>query len=182
VSGGGVSAAPTDCRVPDPSDRLDAKADGQFQAVNRRAGYGDDRLDRIIATARKGWTLAAGEGLVLVQEIDRLREELAQQSITLSAEHQRAERILAALREPTDHISFLEDENKTLREERDAMCEKYRAVFVAAKIWEASFNTPTALEAAEAWDDNNAPEYRDACATLLAAVAAAEQEVANDER
>ena len=99
-----MSAAPTDCRVPDPSDKLDAKADGQFQAVNRRAGYGDDRLERIIATARKGWTLAAGEGLVLVQEIDRLREELTQQSITLSAEHQRAERILAALREPSNTI------------------------------------------------------------------------------
>ena len=75
-----MSSAPTDCRVPegrtpDHSDKLDAKADGQFQAVNRRAGYGDDRLDRIIATARKGWTLAAGEGLVLVQEIDRLRQE-----------------------------------------------------------------------------------------------------------
>jgi len=72
-----VSAAPTDCRVPDPSDKLDAKADGQFQAVNRRAGYGDDRLSRTIATARKGWTLAAGEGLVLVQEIDRLRAAVA---------------------------------------------------------------------------------------------------------
>ena len=111
-----MSSAPTDCRVPDPTD---AKADGNFG--NHRAGYGD-RLDRIISTARKGWTLAAGEGLVLVQEIDRLRgelelvsseaaeayhaidrrdEELAQQSITLSAEHQRAERILAALREPS---------------------------------------------------------------------------------
>lgn len=117
-----MSSAPTDCRVPDPTD---ATADGQFQQVNRRAGYGDDRLDRIIATARKGWTLAAGEGLVLVQEIDRLRgelafvsseaadayhaidrrdDELAQQSITLSAEHQRAERILAALREPSQAV------------------------------------------------------------------------------
>ena len=114
-----MSSAPTDCRVPDPTD---AKADGNFG--NHRAGYGD-RLDRIIATARKGWTLAAGEGLVLVQEIDRLRgelelvsseaadayhaidrrdDELAQQSITLSAEHQLAERILAALREPSEKI------------------------------------------------------------------------------
>ena len=114
-----MSSAPTDCRVPDPTD---AKADGAFGG-NHRAGYGTDRLDRIIATARKGWTLAAGEGLVLVQEIDRLRgelelvsseaadayhaidrrdEELAQQAITLSAEHQRAERILAALRNPSD--------------------------------------------------------------------------------
>ena len=112
-----MSSAHTDCRVPDPTD---AKADGNFG--NHRAGYGSDRLQRAEAWARKGYTLAAGEGLVLVQEIDRLRgelelvsseaadaynaidrrdDELAQQSITLSAEHQRAERILAALREPS---------------------------------------------------------------------------------
>ena len=94
-----MSSAPTDCRVPDPTD---AKADGAFGG-NHRAGYGD-RLDRIIATARKGWTLAAGEGLVLVQEIDRLREELAQQSITLSAEYQQAERILWALVNPSPTV------------------------------------------------------------------------------
>jgi len=94
-----MSSAPTDCRVPDPTD---AKADGNFG--NHRAGYGSDRLRRAEAWARKGYTLAAGEGLVLVQEIDRLREELAQQSITLSAEHQLAERILAALREPSEKI------------------------------------------------------------------------------
>ena len=161
-----MSSAPTDCRVPDPSDKLDAKADGQFQAVNRRAGYGDDRLDRIIATARKGWTLAAGEGLVLVQEIDRLRgelelvsseaaeayhaidrrdEELAQQSITLSAEHQRAERILAALREPS-------------REMREAVHD----VLNARKVTDPIIG-------------------EDIDEIIEAAVAAAEQEVANDE-
>lgn len=89
-----MSAAPTDCRVPDPSDKLDAKADGQFQAVNRRAGYGDDRLDRITATARKGWTLAAGEGLVLVQEIDRMQ---------------------GAVDATLDHLSFMQDENAKLK-------------------------------------------------------------------
>ena len=95
-----MSSAPTDCRVPDPSDKLDAKADGQFQAVNRRAGYGDDRLDRIIATARKGWTLAAGEGLVLVQEIDRLRSRKIDRE---------------------DLPSALSEENKRLREEIDQL-------------------------------------------------------------
>ena len=106
-----MSSAPTDCRVPDPTD---AKADGNFG--NHRAGYGD-RLDRIIATARKGWTLAAGEGLVLVQEIDRLREQLRdthtkmfhlEEKLTW-VERERdqltslpAERILAALRNPSD--------------------------------------------------------------------------------
>lgn len=108
-----MSAAPTDCRVPDPSDKLDAKADGQFQAVNRRAGYGDDRLDRIIATARKGWTLAAGEGLVLVQEIDRLRDNLKyaqallnqlHDSERLQDENAKLKAILAALREPSEAV------------------------------------------------------------------------------
>ncbi len=109
-----MSAAPTDCRVPDPSDKLDAKADGQFQQVNRRAGYGDDRLDRIIATARKGWTLAAGEGLVLVQEIDRLRKgkEIVTSMLyeqvpllnQLQDENANLKAILAALREPSEKV------------------------------------------------------------------------------
>jgi hypothetical protein len=115
-----MSSAPTDCRVPDPTD---AKADGNFG--NHRAGYGD-RLDRIIATARKGWTLAAGEGLVLVQEIDRLRKALDEHdtarmtaelllererrtsdshfgmSVMYEKEYERARDILAALRNPSD--------------------------------------------------------------------------------
>jgi len=110
-----MSSAPTDCRVPDPTD---AKADGAFGGTHR-AGYGTDRLDRIIATARKGWTLAAGEGLVLVQEIDRLREErdalqadiLARSGFRtlweidhacVNNERDVALRILAALRNPSD--------------------------------------------------------------------------------
>lgn len=66
-----MSAAPTDCRVPDPTD---AKADGGFG--NHRAGYSPDRLAQAEYWARKGGTLAAGEGLVLCAEIDRLRKEL----------------------------------------------------------------------------------------------------------
>ena len=90
-----MSSAPTDCRVPDPTD---AKADGHFG--NHRAGYGV-RLDRIIATARKGWTLAAGEGLVLVQEIDRLRDDLKYAQDLLDCMHDgnaKLKGILAALR------------------------------------------------------------------------------------
>ena len=62
-----MTSAPTDCKVP---DQTDSKADGQFQ--NRRAGYGD-RLQKIEAWARQGFCLQAGEGAVLVEEIDRLR-------------------------------------------------------------------------------------------------------------
>lgn len=59
--------------VPDPTD---AKADGNFGG-NHRGGYSPDRLARAEAWARRGYTLAAGEGAVLVQELERLREELA---------------------------------------------------------------------------------------------------------
>lgn len=79
-----MSAVPTDCRVPDPTD---AKADGAFGG-SHRAGYGSDRLQRAEAWARKGYTLAAGEGLVLVQELDRLRalvQDLWQQRFTEAA-------------------------------------------------------------------------------------------------
>ena len=107
-----MSSAPTDCRVPDPTD---AKADGAFGG-NHRAGYGD-RLDRIIATARKGWTLAAGEGLVLVQEIDRLQgvlnhvngvggwcQECEDTYAFLVDENAKRKAILAALRKPSEKV------------------------------------------------------------------------------
>jgi chromosome segregation ATPase len=58
-------------------------------------------------------------------EIDRLREELAQQSITLSAEHQRAERILAALREQLrdthTKVFHLEEKLTWVERERDQL-------------------------------------------------------------
>ena len=95
--------------APDPSDKLDAQADGAFggKPVNRRAGYGD-RLEMVLKFARKGACLSAGEGQLIVEhyedEIVRLREQLTYQTITLTAEHQRAERILAALREPSEAV------------------------------------------------------------------------------
>jgi hypothetical protein len=61
--------------TPDPTD---AKADGNFGSAggSHRAGYGD-RLANAEKWARKGGTLNAGEGAVLCEEIDRLRERLA---------------------------------------------------------------------------------------------------------
>jgi len=77
-----MPSAPTDCRVPDPTD---AKADGAFQG-SHRGGYGD-KFARVEEWLRKhpSATLASGEGAVLLAEariaagtvIDRLREELA---------------------------------------------------------------------------------------------------------
>jgi hypothetical protein len=160
-----MSSAPTDCRVPDPTD---AKADGNFG--NHRAGYGD-RLDRIIATARKGWTLAAGEGLVLVQEIDQLRRERDQlletkdaifdnlfrteeerdaaeanaerrwnDIIAAAKKIERLERILAALRNPSDLMV------DALREQiYDLSCfdEALKAIRVAVAAAEKETSTET---------------------------------------
>ena len=63
--------------APDPADKLDAKADGNFGSAggSHRAGYGD-KLANAEKWARKGGTLNAGEGAVLCEEIDRLRDEI----------------------------------------------------------------------------------------------------------
>jgi hypothetical protein len=60
--------------TPDPTD---AKADGNFGSAggSHRAGYGD-KLANAEKWARKGGTLNAGEGAVLCEEIDRLRDEI----------------------------------------------------------------------------------------------------------
>ena len=83
-----------DPRPGDPADRaVDAKADGAFGGLtNHRGGYGGiefegqtyTKLQWVERTARIGGTLAAGEGRMLLAEIDRQR------------------RILAALREPSE--------------------------------------------------------------------------------
>ena len=143
-----MSSAPTDCRVPDPTD---AKADGAFGG-NHRAGYGD-RLDRIIATARKGWTLAAGEGLVLVQEIDRLRKG--------------KEIVTSMLFDQTPLLNRMQDTLDLLREPSEAVKD---AVFLAVIDWYPG-----------AYDHRNSADFSDEITSgLNAAVAAAEREVAGD--
>ena len=41
----------------------------QFQPVNRRAGYGD-ALEMALSAARKGWTLSAGQGALIVEHYE----------------------------------------------------------------------------------------------------------------
>jgi len=48
----------------------------ETDSFSHRAGYADDPLAVAIRYARKGGTLAAGEGALLVQEIERLTREL----------------------------------------------------------------------------------------------------------
>jgi hypothetical protein len=62
-----------------PGDPADKAADGAFGGVtSHRAGYGD-KLQRVEDWLRRHptATLASGEGAALLQEIDRLRAELA---------------------------------------------------------------------------------------------------------
>lgn len=61
--------------APDPADKgLDAVADGAFggkhaTVENRRAGY-TAPLDMALSAARNGWTLAAGQGLLIVEHYE----------------------------------------------------------------------------------------------------------------
>jgi hypothetical protein len=79
--------------APDPADRapvdtaLDAKADGQFAAAGgaHRSGYTRDQLAWVRYWAGKGATLAAGEGLILLKEIQRLEAVVATLTDQLAA-------------------------------------------------------------------------------------------------
>lgn len=58
-----------------PGDPADKAADGAFGGVHsHRAGYGDDKLQRVMNWLRERplATLASGEGGLLLAEIDRL--------------------------------------------------------------------------------------------------------------
>ena len=92
-----------------PGDPADRVADGAFGGVHsHRAGYGGRVLDGRVYTreewiersARQGGTLAAGEGKVLVEELDRLRAAVVEGMTKVA----RAERIVTALREPSEAV------------------------------------------------------------------------------
>lgn len=98
-------------------DRLRAAAkDSAEQFVSHRAGYGDDKMERLIAYLRlhPTATLASGEGGMLVQHILLLRARIAGMSgaakdyedhyADARAEINRLRRILAALREPSEGV------------------------------------------------------------------------------
>lgn len=76
----------TEQKPGDPADKAtDATADGAFGGVqthNHRAGYGDDRLARLVDYLRRNprATLASGEGALLLAEIDRLHSDLRTQA------------------------------------------------------------------------------------------------------
>lgn len=141
--------------MPDPTD---AKADGGFG--NHRAGYSPDRLAQAEHWARKGGTLAAGEGLVLCAEIDRLRKALD--------EHDTA-RMTAEL--------LLERERRT-SESHFGMSVMYEKEYERARdILAALRNSERVIASAmQRWEDGGTIREM-ICAAIDAAE---EQEVAND--
>ena len=67
-------------KLNDPADKtLDAQADGQFQTVDRRAGYGDkdETLARLIRWCKEGKQLAHSEMLALGKYIAGLEADAA---------------------------------------------------------------------------------------------------------
>lgn len=149
-------------KLGDPSDKLDAQADGNFggkHTTNRRAGYsktvtinGEEitELEWLIRRAKKDHTLASGEGRKIVEhyeaELDALWRTLSDQ-IVIGNQMQdsliRQDRILAALREPSEAVKIAVQEAV----EREALAPCY---------------------------------YREAEQIVRAAVAAAEKEVARE--
>jgi hypothetical protein len=107
-----------------PGDPADKAADGVFGGVqSHRAGYGDDKLARLTEwlRAHPTATLASGEGALLLAENDRLTDDLHTQDgwvqwakgemdgLRVAFKIERAntlrlERILAALREPSEGV------------------------------------------------------------------------------
>jgi hypothetical protein len=70
-------------RPGDPADR-----DDNFGGKpSHRAGYATDKLSWVEYWARKGATLAAGEGALLCHELDRLRSIQAELILQLADKH-----------------------------------------------------------------------------------------------
>lgn len=160
----------TDKPTDKPGDPADKAADGAFGGVtthSHRAGYGDDRLERLIAYLRlhPTATLASGEGGMLVQHILLLRARIEGMSegakvyedhyADARAEIDRLTRILAALREPSESVVRAGHEAYVLKIGQIYADEDH--VARAIRLWQAPLR-----------------------AALRAAVAAAEQEVGRE--
>jgi hypothetical protein len=96
---------------------------------SHRAGYADDPLAVAVRYARKGGTLAAGEGLLLVQEIERLTARAEQ----AEARAERAEAVLAKLREPSAAVLLAAVRLTTARTVRGFWKKAFNASIAAAE-------------------------------------------------
>ena len=169
--------------APDPADKtLDAQADGAFSG-SRRAGYGD-ALERALRSARQGHTLAAGEGLLIVQHYE---EELtgAQNTavVALEAMRQLREQLAAVEREAQDaretqnrtidHLESALRDAETLLAEVQA--ERNALVKTLAALREPSAAVSKTAE--QMWHKRRGSDQDPYAFVIRAAVAAAEKEV-----
>jgi hypothetical protein len=160
-----------------PGDPADKAADGAFGGVqSHRAGYGDDKLARLIGWLRSypHATLASGEGALLLAENDRLREE-RDALLAWKAENQRAivevvVDLLAAGVVPKGSISLRDGVNGAIAALDTMRQRAERFDRILAALREPSANV---IESANLALPFAAPMIR-------AAVAAAEQEVGRE--
>ena len=163
--------------APDPSDKLDAQADGAFggKPVNRRAGYGD-RLEMALKFAKKGACLSAGEGQLIVEHYEE----------RLAAVEAERDRLLGEKDAVFDNLFRTE-------QERDAMESMYRhhvavALDAIAKLNHAQAILAALREPSEAVSDAAFESFygvdmpRSLLWAIRAAVTAAEDEVSHGAR
>lgn len=111
----------------DPADKgLDA-------FVSHRAGYGDDKLSRVIDWLRKrpDMTLASGEGALLLAEIDRLRDDLHTQEPWVEWANREMDALRRANKDSADHYAEARAEIDRLRRILAALREPSEAVLTA---------------------------------------------------
>ena len=133
-----------------PSDPADKAADGAFGGVqSHRAGYGDDKLQRLTEwlRAHPTATLASGEGALLLAEIDRLRVRCRQIDDEAYDYAEQIEQLKA-------EIDRLRERLTSVEAERDgAYGERNRVVAWAARMALAlGFDVTVTKTAIHGWD------------------------------
>jgi prophage DNA circulation protein len=111
----------------------DALGQDQFQPVNRRAGYGD-ALEMALSAARKGWTLSAGQGALIVEHYEEKlaavigeRERFMHRMYEARDDADRAERqfniVTDMLVEQASLLTHYEEKLAAVREAASLVCE-----------------------------------------------------------
>ena len=143
-----------------PSDPADKGID---QFVSHRAGYGDDKLARVVDYLRRNprATLASGEGTLLVAEIDRLRDDLHTQEPWVEWANREMDALRLANKDAIDHYADARAEIDRLR----AAIERVRALHAPFSMWDSP-NHVWVKCCRECWDNNS--DYQYPCPTLRA--------------
>ena len=167
-----------------PGDPADKGLDTFQPTTNHRAGYGDDKLARLVAWLRDHptTTLASGEGALLLGEIDRLRDDLHTQDGWVQWAKGEMDRMHAAAKDSMDHYTDARAEVDRLRDQlhladqsaRSSSAEAARLGRILAALRSPSEAVVEAVFAAMLRMDTKTKDI------IRAAVAAAEQEVGRE--